>query len=427
MTTRHEQDVEFVVRARDRASGQFQQVEESVSNLADKVADLATNWFPLLITVVSILGRRLTFIMNIILRVGRAILSFVAAHKLLAAAMTLVTFGLGLLGVTLGKVDEKKWLNLQQAMQKAEVIAALLGDELTGGNIREGLEWLVNQLGQEATTAFLNNTNAAESFARVMRDKVLAEGLLSRAQDLADRFGVSLPNAFHALERLHAGDSGPLQQLLGLSDQVIASIGAGPEALDRFDQAMDSVPTTNLEKINSLWRDIRRELEITGIPLSEIVAWFKVFILAAVLLVIRTTKEWLGIFLDLFRLLKPGNVILRFLEIFRSVSERIANIWRAIKDYFMTIGGQFPSFNLPSLPDWLPFDNGGVVPGPIGAPVRALLHGGETVLPTHKGSASSIIQLVLDKKVIGEVAIDAFTGIARQRSGIRRMTLSSRM
>lgn len=34
--------------------------------------------------------------------------------------------------------------------------------------------------------------------------------------------------------------------------------------------------------------------------------------------------------------------------------------------------------------DLLGFDTGGVVPGPIGAPTLALVHGGETILPTHK-------------------------------------------
>lgn len=33
----------------------------------------------------------------------------------------------------------------------------------------------------------------------------------------------------------------------------------------------------------------------------------------------------------------------------------------------------------------LSFDTGGVVPGPIGAPQLAMVHGGETILPTHKG------------------------------------------
>ena len=39
----------------------------------------------------------------------------------------------------------------------------------------------------------------------------------------------------------------------------------------------------------------------------------------------------------------------------------------------------------PKAPSWLQmFDTGGVVPGPIGEPQLAIVHGGETVLPTHK-------------------------------------------
>lgn len=37
----------------------------------------------------------------------------------------------------------------------------------------------------------------------------------------------------------------------------------------------------------------------------------------------------------------------------------------------------------------LGFDTGGVVPGPRGAPRVILAHGGETVLPTHKGPVNA--------------------------------------
>ena len=33
------------------------------------------------------------------------------------------------------------------------------------------------------------------------------------------------------------------------------------------------------------------------------------------------------------------------------------------------------------------FDHGGIVPGPVGSPQIARVHGGETVLPTHKSFA----------------------------------------
>jgi phage-related protein len=56
------------------------------------------------------------------------------------------------------------------------------------------------------------------------------------------------------------------------------------------------------------------------------------------------------------------------------------------------------------------FDTGGVVPGPKGKPRIVLAHGGETVLPTHKMSASAAIE----KWVTYE---DGSTGLQRQDSG----------
>jgi hypothetical protein len=35
-------------------------------------------------------------------------------------------------------------------------------------------------------------------------------------------------------------------------------------------------------------------------------------------------------------------------------------------------------------------DDGGIVPGPIGAPRLVMAHGGETILPTHKGMAGGM-------------------------------------
>jgi hypothetical protein len=56
----------------------------------------------------------------------------------------------------------------------------------------------------------------------------------------------------------------------------------------------------------------------------------------------------------------------------------------------LTSAGQFiPGANilptLSSVADMLGFDSGGVVPGPRGAAQMAIVHGGETILPTHKG------------------------------------------
>ena len=52
-------------------------------------------------------------------------------------------------------------------------------------------------------------------------------------------------------------------------------------------------------------------------------------------------------------------------------------------------GGAAPKSGSTGSSRVMAFDNGGVVPGPVGAPQMALVHGGETVLPTHKSAGFS--------------------------------------
>lgn len=50
----------------------------------------------------------------------------------------------------------------------------------------------------------------------------------------------------------------------------------------------------------------------------------------------------------------------------------------------------------------LGFDRGGVVPGPTGAPRLAMVHGGETVLPTHRGGGGASLHVTIMGDVYGE-------------------------
>jgi hypothetical protein len=63
------------------------------------------------------------------------------------------------------------------------------------------------------------------------------------------------------------------------------------------------------------------------------------------------------------------------------------------------------------LPGAAGFDTGGVVPGPIGAPQLAVVHGGETILPTHKQPMSvtqpSMVETTVNVNVNGFVNEDS--------------------
>jgi hypothetical protein len=57
---------------------------------------------------------------------------------------------------------------------------------------------------------------------------------------------------------------------------------------------------------------------------------------------------------------------------------------------------------LASVADVLGFDSGGVVPGPRGAPQLAMVHGGETILPTHRGATGSVVNITIQGDVLDE-------------------------
>ncbi len=63
------------------------------------------------------------------------------------------------------------------------------------------------------------------------------------------------------------------------------------------------------------------------------------------------------------------------------------------------------------------FAHGGIVPGIKGAPRRIIAHGGERITPPGQGELI-IVQLILDKRVIGEVAIDAIHKTAKFNAGM---------
>ena len=100
------------------------------------------------------------------------------------------------------------------------------------------------------------------------------------------------------------------------------------------------------------------------------------------------------------------------------VEDKIQSLWEWIQrawDGFQNIisaggGGGMGGFLGAGL-QLLGFDSGGVVPGPVGAPQLAVVHGGETVVPTHKdpgamaGGTQTII-LQVDGREIARAVVD---------------------
>lgn len=94
---------------------------------------------------------------------------------------------------------------------------------------------------------------------------------------------------------------------------------------------------------------------------------------------------------------------------------RIQNLWDLFNNFKDAVGTTLTG-PLQPWKEMLGFDTGGVVPGPIGAPQMAMVHGGETILPTHKtggqtamgGTQTIIVQV--DGREIARALVDLERG-----------------
>jgi hypothetical protein len=53
--------------------------------------------------------------------------------------------------------------------------------------------------------------------------------------------------------------------------------------------------------------------------------------------------------------------------------------------------GQITQGTFQKSPNWILGDQGGIVPGPIGSPQKAILHGGELIVPLHRMGLFSLL------------------------------------
>lgn len=112
-------------------------------------------------------------------------------------------------------------------------------------------------------------------------------------------------------------------------------------------------------------------------------------VLAALLVAIHKQAEAVGGLKEYFRQTWEGigiivkewvDKIIAFLQpiidAFNRVRDAVSNAFSSVGNFSRSVGNKVSGF--------LGFDDGGVVPGAIGQPQLALVHGGETILPTHK-------------------------------------------
>ena len=118
-------------------------------------------------------------------------------------------------------------------------------------------------------------------------------------------------------------------------------------------------------------------------------------------------------------LLERSDTLIKRLD---TLLERINSLEDAVRNVSVNISyNTFVTQPAPSdFPDPYEFDEGGIVPGPIGVPQRAIVHGGEEIIRTHGGGDSETIrvQLILDKRVIQEIAMEGVYRTAKFKVGM---------
>lgn len=115
----------------------------------------------------------------------------------------------------------------------------------------------------------------------------------------------------------------------------------------------------------------------------------------------------------------PGALV----GIFKAAFNGLASLWNStigafrfeVPSWIPGVGGR--GWDVPDMPH---FDNGGVMPGPLGMPGLAVLHGGETVLPTHKaggagGARPAVTVQVSVGTLVGQGGMEEFADVIRRR------------
>ena len=101
--------------------------------------------------------------------------------------------------------------------------------------------------------------------------------------------------------------------------------------------------------------------------------------------------------------------------IFEHIIDPLKSAWNFITDLPGNIGGGIKGF----FGKAFGFQDGGTVPGPIGKPMMAVVHGGERISTPSSlgGGGGKIIQVIIGNKVVKELVLDSMGEIVR-RQGI---------
>lgn len=236
-----------------------------------------------------------------------------------------------------------------------------------GVALKRAISELVNP-SKQMTEALGELGISVQDLQATINDPIKMLGLLNDAlvdiQDPIERASV--------LSRIFGDISGPA--MAALLSQGIDSLQDYKDAMDDSAGATDRAAAAAQEALNPIDQLKQRffELEVFVQPVINKTLQGFVILADSIPFALKQVENLAAGYL------KATDAIQKFGSAITSVKSKAESGLQSI--------GQNIGAGLNSL---LSFDKGGIVPGPIGSPMLAVVHGGETVVPTRGGSASS--------------------------------------
>lgn len=419
-------DIKISISADDKASGVLANIGKNVGGLGGALKGLAT-----------IAGTAVVAGFGAMAAFGVAsVKEFIEAEKDMAVATQ-----------ALGNALEVMSVDKLNKLQREVGI---------GVDVFEEMEHQMSEVGKAAVKLGIDDEAASVAFAKLFQvsgDLTQAQNDLKLAMDLSAFSGRDLESSAAAITKVHAGATRVLKEFgIELKDDATAAeaLAALQERVTGTAEVMANTTAGKLQVLSVSWGNLKEQVGATlaealqpfiaqlsdwaqnpdtQIKLQEIAKGLAEFIKQMQPIIIQV----LPVFISLLGILGSalvkistflfkdlpdalGSSIFAVMKIIDAIKDFVNAIDNAVQKFKNFLGMQqgaslnpfSPSFKLPG------FASGGIVPGPLGMPQLAVVHGGETVTPqgqTSRGLGLGGIVINITGTFLSEDAADKLASI----------------
>jgi phage-related protein len=351
---------------------------------------------------------------------------------------------------------EKEMANANKILENtlnglSEQQFAQLGEQV--GNTEDafaGLQTMMDEVGKSAVQLGFDDEEVSVAFAKLYQvsgDVEQAQSDVALAMDLAAFSGRGLEESAMAITRVHAGGTKILKEFGIEVKDGITTQEALAEVYNRVAGSADQMASTTagqLQVLSISWTNLK---ETVGAALAEaitpfileLVAWFNDDKTQELISGIATQfgefakqlapiiKQLLPAFIELLKITMNvivflGNAFIAtsnflgelifqvmqaydwFVKLIEKISEAIAKIREWVSAQANTVVSSWKNVGT-NLKETFGFQSGGMVNAPLGTPVPAIVHGGETIIPsgrTNSGMGGGIVVNILGGTYLSE-------------------------